>query len=174
MTSSIPLPFSYTLGGTRAYRRTYTDVGYEGFFNREIIGLCKPPRSLQCLPFFLIFYLTARRAAGRPNMWIGKELQTKKISANNSINIAYASNEYKLLFYRQLRLTHALGFAIIRVPKWLCPLCLYRCYSILLSFNQLLFVNVFFCYHLYTSTVISSLLYIELCTALSLVAVSQD
>jgi len=101
MTSSIPLPFLPHIRESRAYRRTYTDVGYEGFFNREIIGeSVKPPRSFTVIPFFLIFYLTARRAAGRRNVWLCKELQTKKISANNSINIAYAPIEHKFLFYK--------------------------------------------------------------------------
>ena len=41
---------------SRAYRRTYTDVGYEGFFHREIIGeSVKPPRSFTVIPFFLFF-----------------------------------------------------------------------------------------------------------------------
>ena len=82
-------PFFLHIRGTRAYRRTYTDVGYEGFFNREIIGeSVKPPRSLQCLPFFLIFSLTSRAAENSRNYLRGHELQTKKISANNYINIA--------------------------------------------------------------------------------------
>ena len=52
------------------------------------------------LPFFSYFLLDKPGGPGAPKWLCGIELQTKKISTNNSINIAYASNEYKLLFYR--------------------------------------------------------------------------
>ena len=101
MTSSIPLPFLPHIRESRAYRRTYTDVGYEGFFNREIIGeSVKPPRSFTVIPFFSYFLLDKPGGPGAPKWLCGIELQTKKISANNSINIAYASKEHKFLFYK--------------------------------------------------------------------------
>ena len=100
MTSSISPPFlSLHIRETRAYQRTCIDVGYEGFFNREIIGeVLSLPAPVS--PFFSYFLLDKPAGLRPPNYLCGIELQTKKISANNSINIAYAPIEYKLLFYR--------------------------------------------------------------------------
>ena len=44
------------------------------------------------LPFFSYFLLDKPGGPGAPKWLCGIELQTKKISANNSINIAYAPN----------------------------------------------------------------------------------
>jgi len=63
---SSPLFFLH-IRESRAYRRTYTDVGYEGFFNREIIGeSVKPPRSLAVIPFFLLFFTWQTEPSPRP------------------------------------------------------------------------------------------------------------
>ena len=104
------------------------------------------------LPFFIVFYLTKPLGRNRYNMLQGKELQTKKISANNISKIPYSLKEHKFWFYIQLRLTDALGFAIIRSHKWSHPLSLWHGDTILFLNNQLKYVKVFFFYYLYATT----------------------
>jgi hypothetical protein len=102
----VPPPFFPHIRESRAYRRTYTDVGYEGFFNREIIGeSVKPPRSLAVIPFFYCFLLDKPGAHAERKYGACIDLRPKENVLEKKIKKRKASNEYKFWYYKELCLT---------------------------------------------------------------------